>query len=228
MSSPPSTITKPPASMTSTTFRLVSLAAWLLVILLGSSTEVLAANCPCGFTDPTTGAVWTDAILTYFNETGAATEIVTTPTLSPYIEGQKSAGDTGTGAQDWTVVGGQTDPWEDAFGATYRRATLLNNTAIEQSQLQMAVQPAERSNRIVYGSECECADALSFHLDETYADHFHLQPSLSSHQSSLAVETSSMAPFERHSMSPIWPRAGRDSACRHDTTTRKQSTSTSL
>lgn len=117
-----------------------------------------AADCPCGYLDPTTGALWTDALLTYFNETDAGSDMVMAPTVSPASQGQGQAGDTGSGAEDWSNVGGQTNAWETAFGATYRSAVLLNNTQLTASQLQMSVQPAVRQSRIVYGAECECRD----------------------------------------------------------------------
>jgi hypothetical protein len=40
---------------------------WLLFRLSAATTDV--ASCSCGFFDPRTGAVWTDAIVTYANET---------------------------------------------------------------------------------------------------------------------------------------------------------------
>ena len=40
---------------------------WLLLRLSAATTDV--ASCSCGFLDPRTGAVWTDAIVTYANET---------------------------------------------------------------------------------------------------------------------------------------------------------------
>jgi hypothetical protein len=40
---------------------------WLLLQLSAATTDV--SSCTCGFRDPRTGAVWTDAIITYANET---------------------------------------------------------------------------------------------------------------------------------------------------------------
>jgi hypothetical protein len=40
---------------------------WLLLQLSAATTDV--SSCACGFRDPRTGAVWTDAIITYANET---------------------------------------------------------------------------------------------------------------------------------------------------------------
>ncbi|UZJ56719.1 hypothetical protein CBS101457_006039 [Exobasidium rhododendri] len=131
---------------------LLVFTAFLLLITLACD-GVGAADCPCGYTDPSTGAVWTDAIFTYFNETDASTDIVAVPASSPYSDGQNGAGVTGNGTQDWSNIGGQLDKWEDAFGATYRSGVLLNNTQIQNSQLEMYVQPAEMKSRIVYGAE---------------------------------------------------------------------------
>jgi hypothetical protein len=133
------------------------LVAWLSLLLttLVTLRVATAADCPCGYSDPTTGAIWTDAVLTYFNETDASNDIVMAPTSSPYSAGQKTAGNTGNGTQDWSNVGNQVNEWEEAFGATYRSGVLYNNTAIHNSQLEMYVQPAEMKERIVYGSECE-------------------------------------------------------------------------
>lgn len=128
------------------------------VLLACVALTASAVDCPCGFTDPTTGAIWTDALLTYFNETDVSSDIVMTPAASPYSEGEKGQGDTGTGTQDWSNIGGQVNEWEDAFGATYRSGVLLNNTALTNSQLEMYVQPAEMKDRIVYGAECESCE----------------------------------------------------------------------
>lgn len=48
---------------------LVFFVFWLLFRVAVATTDV--ASCSCGFFDPRTGAVWTDAIVTYANETDA-------------------------------------------------------------------------------------------------------------------------------------------------------------
>jgi hypothetical protein len=45
----------------------ITLVLWLLFQLSTATTDV--SSCGCGFRDPRTGAVWTDAIITYANET---------------------------------------------------------------------------------------------------------------------------------------------------------------
>lgn len=129
---------------------------WLSLLFVLAVQRTTAADCPCGYLDPTTDSLWTDAIVTYFNETDAASDIVTTPTISPSYQGDQSAGNTGNGTQDWSIIGDQLNAYEDGFDATYRSGLQYNNTAIRNTLLEMYLQPADRKNRIVYGAECKC------------------------------------------------------------------------
>ncbi len=127
-----------------------------LFALAGSlSQTVRAADCPCGYLDQGTGQLWTDAIITYFNETGASNDVVLQPAVSPSSNGEGVAGDTGTGQQAWAVVGNSIDNWEEAFGATYRSAVRRNNTEVDSQNgvLSMAVSPAQMQERIVWGAQ---------------------------------------------------------------------------
>jgi hypothetical protein len=177
----------------------IAVAAVAWVSLFSAVQVTSAADCPCGYFDSTTSELWTDAIFTYFNETDASSDIVAAPAISPYLQGQDSAGDTGNGTEDWSIIGGQVDAWEDAFGATYRSAVLLNNTQIQESELQMYVQPAEMKNRIVYGAECACLSSLepSDRLPFFLALVLTLSASFLPLQSSLEDATFCTAPFER-------------------------------
>ncbi|KAN0062765.1 hypothetical protein ACQY0O_004960 [Thecaphora frezii] len=111
------------------------------------------AACECGYLDPSTNALWTDAAITYFNETGTD-DIVTHPAKSPNIFGMQTAGDTGTGSQTWAVLGDHVNDWEESFGATYRSAVSYNTTYIDKTThaLAMEVSPANLKHRIVNGS----------------------------------------------------------------------------
>lgn len=111
------------------------------------------AACECGYLDPSTNALWTDATITYFNETGTA-DIVTLPAKSPHIYGQQTIGDTGTGQQSWAVVGDHINEWEDSFGATWRSAVSYNNTFIDDQSLGLGMQVStpDLKHRIVNGS----------------------------------------------------------------------------
>lgn len=109
--------------------------------------------CECGYLDPSTGALWTDATISYFNETGL-TDVVTQPAKSPRIYGEQSAGDTGTGQQPWSLVGNHINEYEESFGATWRRAVSYNNTFLNGTNgLAMQISPADIKNRIVNGSQ---------------------------------------------------------------------------
>jgi hypothetical protein len=179
--------------MKTTTTTLVAAVAWLSLLVALTTNTAMAANCPCGYNDPTTGQLWTDAVLTYFNETDASNDIVMDPSVSPYSAGQQSAGNTGSGTQDWSNVGGQVNAWEEAFGATYRSGVLYNNTALHNTDLEMYVQPAELKDRIVYGAECECrGGSLCYLLGPLI---YSGSPLSYSGQSLLADAISSMAPF---------------------------------
>ncbi len=114
------------------------------------------AQCECGYYDPATDALWTDATITYFNESGVA-DVVTNPAASPRIYGDQTSGDTGSGQQAWAVVGNYTNPYELSFGATYRSAFVSNNTFLgtnNQTQgLSMQVSTPDLENHVVDGAE---------------------------------------------------------------------------
>ena len=125
-----------------------------LALILTSAPQQAHAACECGYLDPVTNVLWTDATITYFNETGLQ-DMVTQPEESPKIYGHQTAGETGTGQQSWAVVGDHVNDWEESFGATYRSAVSYNNTFIDdQAQgLAMQVSPANLKHRIVNGSQ---------------------------------------------------------------------------
>ncbi|EPQ26678.1 uncharacterized protein PFL1_05657 [Pseudozyma flocculosa PF-1] len=129
------------------------LAAATATTWLSSAPLLANAACECGYLDPATNALWTDAAITYFNETGTS-DMVTNPAQSPKIYGQLSAGDTGSGSETWAVVGDHINDWEESFGATYRSAVSYNTTYIDQASraLAMEVSPANLKHRIVNGS----------------------------------------------------------------------------
>jgi hypothetical protein len=126
----------------------------LLAAALVTLAPLARAACECGYLDPSTNAIWTDATITYFNETGT-TDIVTEPAKSPRIYGQQSAGETGTGQESWAIVGDLVDNWETSFGATWRSAVSYNNTYIDDMSpgLAMQVSQANMNTRIVNGSQ---------------------------------------------------------------------------
>ncbi len=74
------------------------------VLALSSATLRANAACECGYLDPSTNHLWTDASFSYFNETGLE-DIVMDPAKSPKVDGAETAGDTGDGQQTWSAVG---------------------------------------------------------------------------------------------------------------------------
>lgn len=105
--------------------------------------------------DPATNALWTDSIITYFNETEASSGIVFDPPSSPSLDGSKSGGDTGTSLQrSWTTVDHLND-WNEGFSNLWRTGYASNNTHLSprtSEGLQLDVQPADTSDRITWGS----------------------------------------------------------------------------
>lgn len=113
-----------------------------------------AAKCACGYRDPSTSMLYTDAIFTYFNESGAADQVVFDPTSSPSLSGHSGAGDTGTGNQNW-ATSQEVAFTENDFAATWRSAVAYNNTYLDPDTtkgLAMAVAPADLEHRISYGA----------------------------------------------------------------------------
>jgi hypothetical protein len=128
----------------------------LSVATVGFAPLQAQAACECGYFDPNTGSTWTDASITYFNETGMQ-DVVTLPTKSPKILGQETIGDTGTGQETWAVVGDHVNDWETSFGATWRTAVSYNNTFIDKTDsslgLAMQISTPDLKHRIVNGSQ---------------------------------------------------------------------------
>ncbi|KAE8272041.1 hypothetical protein A4X09_0g288 [Tilletia walkeri] len=133
----------------------VNALSLVLLTATGLAGTVGAAPCDCGYQDPATGAVWTDAIITYFNETEAANDIVFQPARSPYANGDSDSGDSGTGSQSWVVAGDQVHKWEEGFTATYRAGFNYNNTFLDsnESALALNIQPADMSNHVSLGAQ---------------------------------------------------------------------------
>jgi len=72
----------------------------------------------------------------------------------PSFQGTLSAGDSGTGPEDW-AVGEQRNDWEDAFGSTWVSGVAYNNTFLPANPvngLALAVPPAIKRNRTSFGS----------------------------------------------------------------------------
>ena len=135
---------------------LPSRALTLSALLLSAASPLARAACECGYYDPATQALWTDATISYFNETSGSDSIVLQSTISPRIYGSQSSGDSGDGQQDWAVVGNHINEWEDDFGATFRSAVSYNNTYIDTNSslgLAMQVSPPNLKTRIVNGSQ---------------------------------------------------------------------------
>ncbi|KAJ1028453.1 hypothetical protein NDA16_001619 [Ustilago loliicola] len=123
------------------------------VLALSSATLPAKAACECGYLDPTTNHLWTDASFSYFNETGLD-DIVTNPAKSPNVDGVATVGDTGDGPQTWSAIGNQINPYEESFGATYLSAYAYNNTFINNRTdgLGMQVSIANEKDHVVNGS----------------------------------------------------------------------------
>ncbi|SOV01561.1 uncharacterized protein UDID_06805 [Ustilago sp. UG-2017a] len=122
------------------------------LVFAASSLPFVQAACECGYRDPLTNALWTDRTITYFNESGL-NDLVTDPAVSPRIYGGATAGETGDGQQDWSLVGNLINKWETSFVATYRSAVSYNNTFLDDNALALQVSPAEPTHRIVNGSQ---------------------------------------------------------------------------
>lgn len=63
------------------------------ILALSSATLRAQAACECGYLDPFTNHLWTDASFSYFNETGLD-DIVMNPAVSPKIYGNQNGGET--------------------------------------------------------------------------------------------------------------------------------------
>ncbi|SPO23429.1 uncharacterized protein UTRI_02108 [Ustilago trichophora] len=122
-------------------------------LVLSSATLRAQAACECGYLDPTTNHLWTDAAFSYFNETGLE-DIVMNPAKSPKVDGNQPSGDTGDGQQTWSAVGNHINPYEESFGATYLSAVSYNNTYIDNRTdgLAMEVSTANEKKHTVNGS----------------------------------------------------------------------------
>lgn len=129
----------------------------LSVLAVTVATASIAASsvraaCECGYKDPSTLLTWTDATISYFNETGVDDLVV--PARSPRIYGALTEGDSGDGQQSWAVVGDHVNEYEDSFGAEYRSAISYNNTYVTDQALGLAMQvsPANPKTHVVNGS----------------------------------------------------------------------------
>ncbi|CAO1624968.1 unnamed protein product [Sympodiomycopsis kandeliae] len=129
------------------------------ILLAVSASLSLAAECPCGYKDPVTGALWTDSIITYFNETDADTSVLLDPQHKTSFDGGKSGNNQdGSSAQVWTVANALND-YNDGFSSLWRTGYAPNNTVLpaddageREGGIQFDVQPADKSNRITWGS----------------------------------------------------------------------------
>ncbi|PWN26366.1 hypothetical protein BDZ90DRAFT_53078 [Jaminaea rosea] len=139
-----------------TTTRIGVIAA----IVLGLAQLVVAqSQCQCGYRDPTTGALWTDAIITYFNETDAASQVISSPASSPDVQGAGAPGNTGaaTDSAPWSVYD-HLNAYNEGYGIDWRTGFRSNNsyTTVDgnfSSQvMQLAVLPADLRHRITWGA----------------------------------------------------------------------------
>ncbi len=128
-----------------------SLASLATLLALAAVPRSVEAACECGYFDPNTQATWTDATISYFNES-RLTDLVLTPEQSPSIWGADPIGNTGNGTQNWAVVGDYVSNWEDSFGATWRTAGSYNNTFYSDDALAMQVSYPDMKTRVVNGS----------------------------------------------------------------------------
>lgn len=135
---------------------MVSTAVRALATLAAMATIGARAACECGYLDPTTKDLWTDAVITYFNETNAADQIVFHPEDYADRYGRDSAGYAGDGQQAW-INSNRINEWEDDFSATWRSAVIPNNTylAPNGAGLRLDVAPADTKNRISWGSQLQ-------------------------------------------------------------------------
>lgn len=115
------------------------------------------ADCACGYYDPSTGLLWSERVITYWNETAdAATDLITNPAVSPDWEGKGTAGETGSQNQSWVVASAPINDWEEGFSSKYRtgynanNVRLVNTTAF--SGLALDVSPAMTNNHTTWGS----------------------------------------------------------------------------
>lgn len=132
--------------------QLISAASLLVSAAAAASIARSQAQCACGYQDPSTLALFTDSVITYFNETGAAEQIVFVPEESADRYGRDSAGYAGVGQEAW-INSQRTNEWEDDFSATWRSAVSYNNTFLANNSMNMMVAQADTKNRIVYGSQ---------------------------------------------------------------------------
>lgn len=123
--------------------------------LLVSAPLAVRAACECGYHDPATESLWTDATIVYFNETGM--DQFVRPTESPGIYGSSPIGETGEGQEAFAIVGNVINPWEEDFGATFRTAVSYNNTYADKKTasqgIAMQISPANMKDHIVNGSQ---------------------------------------------------------------------------
>lgn len=129
----------------------------LLLLLLAAAVGLARASCECGYLDPTTNELWTDASITYFNESGTG-DVAYEGAKSIYGKDaptKSSSSPTGeTGGQAWTVVGDLVHDWEMSFGATWRSAVKANNTFADGDRgLAMRVSVPDSKERIVDGAQ---------------------------------------------------------------------------
>ncbi|CAO1624204.1 unnamed protein product [Parajaminaea phylloscopi] len=115
----------------------------------------LLAVVPFTRPDPSTNLVWTDAVISYFNET--TSNVVLDPAKTPSPYGSKSSGDTGTGSEDWATYQ-SLNAYNEGWGINWRTGWRFNNTysttdADHATQaLQLAVIAADLRNRITWGA----------------------------------------------------------------------------
>lgn len=134
-------------------------SSWVLLAALNLLFNTArAADCDCGYLDPTTQSLWTDASITYWNESDSSQDIVFNPTESPSPYGQSSAGDSGTDLKSWTSIEKLND-YEDSFQATFRSGVQVSleqrkNVAIDREVLIKWLPDTDLSSISILFSSC--------------------------------------------------------------------------
>lgn len=131
---------------------------WVLTAFWAGWSTGIHAACECGYRDPKTSDLWTDAVITYFNESTAARDIAFAPAEHADRYGRDDPGRLSDAGQEAWINSNRVNEWEDDFGATWRSAVVPNNVHLGQkngSGLLMDVTPADTKNRISPGSQLQ-------------------------------------------------------------------------
>ncbi|CEH18054.1 hypothetical protein CBOM_04483 [Ceraceosorus bombacis] len=124
------------------------MSAFVSLVCLSWLPVFAYARCECGFHDVATGSLWTDALISYFNESDGST-------LDPVDKNGQFLGTSTDGAL-WSSVENLNE-WEDGYTATFRSGSHASNaymtTNASPDALALEVQPALLKERISYGAQ---------------------------------------------------------------------------